>query len=171
MKPATRRTGLVVRELADEVIVYDLDRHQAHCLNRTAATIFRGANGSRSFDDLGLLLGRGFPQAERDAVVRLALDQLCAAKILDLDASTPPPAQGPSRRHVLRQAGLGAALLLPAVVSMLAPTPAEAAATCVTDCSGQLFGTGCNCSTNPTAQPCENVCDGSGFCGGPGFCP
>ena len=53
MKPAARRTGLVVRDLPDELLVYDLDRHQAHCLNRTAASVFRDADGTRSLDDLG----------------------------------------------------------------------------------------------------------------------
>ena len=66
MKPAVRRSGLVVRELADEPIVYDLDRHQAHCLNRTAAIVFRGADGTRSLDELGALLGEGHDPAERD---------------------------------------------------------------------------------------------------------
>ena len=43
MKPEKRRDGLVVTELLDEVLVYDLDRHRAHCLNRTAALVFRHA--------------------------------------------------------------------------------------------------------------------------------
>ena len=76
MKPVARRTGLVVRDLPGEIVVYDLDRHQAHCLNRTAASVFRGADGTRSLDDLGVLLGDAFDRAEREADVRMALDQL-----------------------------------------------------------------------------------------------
>lgn len=159
MKPAARRTGLVVRDLADEVIVYDLERHQAHCLNRTAASVFRGADGTRSLDDLGALLGDGFDREEREAAVRMAIDQLASAQLLDAGLPPGTPAEGPSRRSVLRQAGLGAALLLPAVVSMLAPTPAEAAATCVTACTGQLPGTPCNC-TAPSGPPCDSACTG-----------
>jgi hypothetical protein len=56
MKPVARRNGLVVRDLADEVVVYDKERHEAHCLNGTAATVFRNADGRRSVSDLALLV-------------------------------------------------------------------------------------------------------------------
>ncbi len=163
MKPAARRTGLVVRELPGELIVYDLDRHQAHCLNRTAASVFRGADGTRSLDDLGALLGDGFDRAEREAAVRMALDQLASAQLLDPGRLPLEPAGGLSRRSALRRAGLGAALLLPAVASVVAPTPAEAAATCITDCTSQLPGTPCNC-TPGAAPPCDSACDGANNC-------
>jgi len=168
MKPAARRNGLVVRDLPDVLIVYDLDRHQAHCLNRTAASVFRGADGTRSLDDLGALLGDGFDRAEREAAVRMALDQLASAQLLDPGRSPLAPAGGLSRRSALRRAGLGAALLLPAVASVVAPTPAEAAATCTQDCTSQLPGTPCNCPSSTTAPPCDGACDGVGSCSG---CP
>lgn len=167
MKPAARRTGLVVRELPGEVVVYDLERHQAHCLNRTAAAVFQGADGTRSLDELAALLGDDAGPPERAAAVRMALEQLAAAQILE-PGSAPSRAAAPglSRRSVLQRAGLGAAVLLPAVVSMLAPTPAEAAATCIEDCTSQLFGTPCNCPASGTPPPCDNICDGAGNCTG-----
>jgi len=170
MKPAARRNGLVVRDLPDELIVYDLDRHQAHCLNRTAASVFRGADGTRSLDDLGALLGDGFDRAERVAAVRMALGLLGEAQLLEADAPS-GPASDLSRRSALRRAGLGVALLLPAVASIVVPTPAEAAVTCIKDCTGQLPGTGCNCPLSNTAPPCDNVCFPDETCGGAGFCP
>jgi hypothetical protein len=157
MKPAVRRTGLVVRELPDEVIVYDLDRHQAHCLNRTAAIVFRGADGTRTLDDLGALLGAGHAKAERKTAVHAALDQLATAHLLD-PGVTLGEAEPASRRSVLRQAGLGVALLLPAVASVLAPAPAEAAATCVQDCFGKADFTPCNCPGNTGGPPCDGQC-------------
>jgi hypothetical protein len=163
MKPVARRTGLVLRDLPGELIVYDLDRHQAHCLNRTAASVFRGADGTRSLDELGGLLGDGFGHAEREAAVRMALDQLALAKLLDAHPPAEPTA-GVSRRSALRRAGLGAALLLPAIASVVAPTPAEAAATCTQNCNGQLPGTPCNCPASSTAPPCDSTCDGVNTC-------
>lgn len=168
MKPAVRRTGLVVRDLPGEVVVYDLERHQAHCLNRTAAVVFKGADGSRSLEDLGRLLDEGSGAGEREAVVRMALEQLDAAQLLETGLPATDPEPGLSRRSVLQRAGVAAALLLPAVASVVAPTPAEAAATCIENCSGQLFGTPCNCVGSSTAPPCDSVCDGSGNCTG---CP
>ena len=46
--PLARREGLVIRELADEVLVYDLDRDRAHCLNQTAAFIWQCCDGRTS---------------------------------------------------------------------------------------------------------------------------
>jgi hypothetical protein len=168
MKPAVRRSGLVVRELPDETVVYDLDRHQAHCLNRTAAIVFRGADGTRDVEQLGALLGEGADvgREARESVVRTALDQLAAAQLLDAGPSLPDPVESPSRRAVLRRAGLGAALLLPAVASVLAPTPAEAAATCTLDCTGKDEFTPCNCPIDPNREPCFSICDGAGTCVG-----
>jgi hypothetical protein len=164
MKPAARRAGLVVRELPDETVVYDLDRHQAHCLNRTAAIVFRGADGTRGVEELGVLLGGDVDREARESVVRTALDQLAAAHLLDPAPSLPGHVESPSRRAVLRRAGLGAALLLPAVVSVLAPTPAEAAATCLTNCSNPLDeGKPCNCSGAP-GPGCPGVCQTGGIC-------
>ena len=137
--PPARRDGLVVRDLPGETIVYDRERHQAHCLNRTAALVFRHADGTRSAHEIATLLGEGEP-CEREAVVALALEQLSQVGLLVGAEAVPDSA----RRAALRHVGLGAALLVPAIVSMLAPTPAEAA-TCVTSCVGQPNGTPCNC--------------------------
>jgi len=139
MKPLARREGLVVRDLPDETIVYDRKRHQAHCLNRMAALVFRHADGTRSAAEIATLLAEGTPR-EREAVVALALEQLSQACLLD----GPAPVPATARRAVLRHVGLGAALLVPAIASVIAPTPAEAA-TCVTSCVGQPNGTPCNC--------------------------
>src|SRR5215813_1471644 len=43
--PAAREEGLIVQEMADEVLVYDQKRHRAHCLNETAALVWRALDG------------------------------------------------------------------------------------------------------------------------------
>ena len=43
--PRIRKQKLIVDELPDEVLVYDLDRHKAHCLNSTAAMVWRRCDG------------------------------------------------------------------------------------------------------------------------------
>ena len=154
MKPVARKNGLVVRDLADEVVVYDQERHEAHCLNSTAATVFRNADGRRSVSDLALLLGADGPGAE--ALVEMALGQLGEARLLE---SGPSFASEPGlpRRDVMRRVGLAAAVLLPLVTSILVPTPAEAAATCADGagaCSGQPDGTPCTCIGPPCLSSC-----------------
>ena len=58
MKPQSRRSGLLIRELPDELLVYDQEQHRAHCLNRTAALVFRHADGTRTAAELARAAGR-----------------------------------------------------------------------------------------------------------------
>jgi hypothetical protein len=57
--PKGRTAGLVESELPDELLVYDLVRHRAHSLNRTAALCaqpsIRGGWGRRSPPTLPVL--------------------------------------------------------------------------------------------------------------------
>lgn len=38
-RPLARSEGLVIQEMPDEVLVYDLETNKAHCLNETAAFV------------------------------------------------------------------------------------------------------------------------------------
>jgi hypothetical protein len=166
MKPVARKGGLVVRDLADEVVVYDTERHEAHCLNRTAAVVFRHADGQRDVSDLAALLDPdGTSGAE--GFVEMALAQLGEARLLE---NAPPSGFEPglARRDAMRRVGLGAAILLPLVTSILAPSPAEAAATCVDGNGGGCVGNdGANCHCGiPGECPGSCVCSGGSCIGG-----
>jgi hypothetical protein len=161
MKPQ-RRDGVVVRELADEVLVYDLRTHRAHCLNAVAGHVFKRCDGQTSVGAIARSVREECGAQVDEAWVGLALDRLGEAGLLQ-EAGTSETVGRPSRREIVKKAGLGVALLLPAVISVLAPTPAEAAATCVKDCTGQPFGTPCS-STAPSNCLCS--CDGVGGCSG-----
>jgi len=159
VKPTRRTEGLVVKELEDEVLVYDLERHRAHCLNAPAGVVFRHCDGTRSVEDLARVLESvcGVP-ADPDCVW-LALDRLGQARLLRERVRRPPEAGRLSRRELVRR--IGVAVLLPAVTSILAPTAAQAAATCVSNCASHPFGTPCS-STAPSNCLC--TCDGAGTC-------
>jgi hypothetical protein len=161
MNPARRTEGLVVTKLHDEVLVYDLERHRAHCLNPAAAVVFEHCDGTRSVPELARILARQTGGPADPDCVWLALDRLGAAQLLTARVSRPAGAVRLSRRDLVRRVGI--AVLLPAVTSVLAPTPAQAAATCVSDCAGQAFGTPCS-STAPANCLC--TCDGAGNCVG-----
>jgi hypothetical protein len=167
MKPQTRRSGLLIRELPDELLVYDQEQHRAHCLNRTAALVFQQADGTRTLDELARVLDPA-AAAGPDAVsaVTLAVAQLAAAGLLEGSLLPDGPATSLSRRDVARRFGIAAAILLPAVATLVAPTPAEAAATCVQSCAGQLNGTQCTCTgeTTCTLFCVSGLCDGVGPC-------
>ena len=168
MKPHARKEGLVVKELPDEMLVYDLERHRAHCLNRTAALVWKQCNGRRSVEQVTRLVQSALntapdecarPARVDERLVWLALDRLSKAHLLEEKITPPLALSGPSRRDLIRKLGLvgGLSVLLPLVSSIVAPTPAEAAGSCVADCTGQPLGTPCgNCLTN--------ICDGFGAC-------
>lgn len=131
------------------MLVYDRESHQAHCLNRTAALVFLHSDGVHTLAELASELGKeaGTPPDER--IVRLALRQLESAGLLDRGGPRNPFSlrETSSRREALKQVGLGAAVLLPVVTSLLVPSPAEAANTCIPVEA---------CPSN-NQQPCYNV--------------
>jgi hypothetical protein len=153
MKPERRRDGLVVKELPEEVLVYDLERHRAHCLNPAAAAVFRSCNGERTVSEIARILRRETGAPADESWVHLALDRLDKAHLLEA-APAAKPRHGVSRRDILKRAGVGLAAAIPIVTSIVAPTPVEAAATCTQCCSSAADGTPCG---NPLAL-CTGIC-------------
>jgi len=167
VKPRARTDGLVVRDLPGEIVVYDLGSHRAHCLNRTAAFVFRHADGRRTIPDLARALAEDAGAVADEAVVHLTLDRLAEAGLLaSRHVQEPSGALSPaaaSRREAIRRVGLGAAVLLPIVTSLLVPTPAEAV-TCIpgSSCPGNTQGP---CYNFDAVAECPTLkCQGPGAC-------
>ena len=120
----------MVRRLPQEVVVYDLERHQAHCLNQTAAVVFEHCDGQTTATGIAKALSAKLGTPADEAVVQLSLQKLADAHLLESKAG----ASQVSRRELVRRLGAASAVLLPIVVSLAVPTPAQAAATCVPDC-------------------------------------
>jgi hypothetical protein len=157
--PIAREQDLVITDLQDEVLVYDLSRHRAHCLNRTAARVWRHADGQKTVAEIAGLVRAELDAPMDEAIVRLALRQLGRAHLLE--EPTDAWAQGPreTRRDLLRNAarvGLLAAAV-PAVLSLVSPTPAAASSVCGSGCSnaGQCPNPACpNCTGTAPNKTC-----------------
>lgn len=149
------------------MIVYDLDSHQAHCLNHTAALVFLRSDGVHTVGDLARELGTETGMPSDEGVVRLALRQLASAGLLDPGGPRDPGArlETSSRREALKQVGLGAAALLPVVTSLLVPSPAEAANTCIPVEACPSNNQQPCYNTNPGAECPTNKCIGFQSCG------
>jgi hypothetical protein len=120
-RPRARVEGLIVKELPDEVLVYDLESHKAHCLNRAAAAIWKHFDGKSSISEVASR-ATGESDGPMDSeVVLLALNQLKKAKLILEDNDSPKPAGHLSRRDLIKRLGL-AATAVPLVTSILAPT-------------------------------------------------
>jgi hypothetical protein len=128
MLPKARQEKLAVEELADETLVYDLKRDTAHCLNRTAALVWRCCDGRTSVKAMADRLHRELAVPADDGMVWLALQRLEKAHLLEGQTAPPGEATRYTRREVARRLGLigGVAALLPVVTSLVAPTPLHA---------------------------------------------
>ena len=160
--PRARSEHLVVKLIADETLVYDLERHRAYCLNAAAGIIWSQCDGQTDADQMATALQRELGLPPDEDVVRLGLAGLDRAHLLVERLEPPVLSAHYTRRRFLRQAVIAsaAAVLLPTVISIVAPTAAQAA-TCVTDCVGLPEGTPCA----PTACQkicCLEICQGKG---------
>lgn len=145
--PSARRENLVVEQLQDEVLVYDLEREQAGCLNATAALVWKYADGATPVPEIANKMAAELGAPVDARLVWYAVDQLGKKNLLQERMAIPAEYQRMTRRDFLVKAGVvGAAVAIPVIISMTAPTPAMAA-TCST------------CSNNSQCTPCGKLCN------------
>jgi hypothetical protein len=125
-----RLAGLVVEELTDEVLVYDLDRHKAHCLNETAALVWRACDGRTPPAAIAARLTQSLETPVNEDLVWLALRQLDQIHLLEHKLSVEPGVARLSRRQMVRNLTIAAAVTVPAVTSIISPTAVQAS-TCL----------------------------------------
>lgn len=150
--PAARRKNLIVKELPDETLIYDLDSDEAHCLNQTSALVWKHCDGTRSVGALAKLLSAQTGMKVPEEVVWLALDQLEQFKLLREPILKPAHSAGMSRRQLVRSLGIAVAVSIPAITTIVAPTPAQAAS-----CNSQT-GRDNNCPCTSSTQCASNCC-------------
>lgn len=136
--PRSRTDNLVIRELDDETLVYDTDRDEAHCLNQTAALVWAQCDGKTTAAQAAQSLKGKLDATVDTDLVWLAVKQLERFHLVEGSAKSPSVSR---RALVLKYAP--AALALPVIMSITAPTPAQ-----IPSCGGQ--GAPCG-GTNP---PC-----------------
>jgi hypothetical protein len=136
-KPRARSEGLVIEQLDDELLVYDRTNDRAHCLSGPAARVWQRCDGRSTIEGLGAAL-------ELDAAtVDRAAQELRLCGLLEGDA-----AGGLTRREMtLNVAKVGAATAAaPLIISVVAPSPAEASTPTVEQCRAG-FTSGCGSCT------------------------
>ncbi len=143
--PQVRQKGLVIQEMPNEVLVYDLDTNKAHCLNDSAAVVWRSCDGTNSVADIVRSFERSSGSKVTEDFVWLAIDQLNDSGLLE--SGTASRFAGQSRRDVLKKIGLASMVALPIIASLAAPQTALAAASCscitTANCTGTCPTTSC----------------------------
>ena len=128
MYPRARKRGLLVDRVGDETIVFDEERKEAHSLNRMASVVWQQSDGAHSLSQIAAELTKALGVEANEAIVLYALDKLASVHLLEDDAG--PEHERPTNRRdaVKRVAAAGvAAVGLPSVLTITAPTPAMAA--------------------------------------------
>lgn len=162
-RPIARKEGLVVQEMPDEVLVYDFDTNKAHCLNETAAFVWKSCDGVNSVADITKLFGNQSGTAVQENLIWLAIDQLSENNLLAAELKV--NFNGQTRRQAIKKIGLAAVVALPIVSSLVAPTAAWAVACSAGVASCQTPSGACN-----QGIPCTCSGAGSGQCNGLGQC-
>jgi hypothetical protein len=155
-RPIARKSGLVVQEVPDEVLVYDLETNKAHCLNQSAAMIWKSCDGNNSVSEIAKLVEQQAGGKVTEDFVWLAIDQLSENNLLE--KSIDVDFAGPSRREVIKKIGLASMIAIPVIASLVAPQSALAAASC--SCNNPS-----SCGNAPnTVCPSQTNCNGAGLC-------
>ncbi len=154
--PRARQSGLITREVAGEMLVYDRNSDEAHCLNPTAALVWANCDGRTTIAEMARLLEAEMETAVADDIVWFALDQLEQSSLLDDPWKRPAKIEEMSieqmsRRSLVKRLGIAAAVTLPLVTSIIAPA-AAAAASCLP--------VSAPCTVD--AQCCSNNCANNG---------
>jgi hypothetical protein len=141
----------IVMDLSDETLVYDEKKSKAHCLNRTAADVWKLCDGKKTVAEIAEALAKKSKSPIDEELVWLTLRRLSKAGLLVKQKGHEQILA--SRRAVMRKIGM-AALVLPVITSILVP-PAEAAVSC------SVTGEFCNprpCCAGHVCLPALHIC-------------
>lgn len=143
-KPIARGKNIVVQELENETLIYDLEINKVFCLNQTSALVWRSCDGKKTIIEIARLLQKKFKSEVNEDLVNLALNDLGKNNLLEN--------QGDQlwgevkRREVIKKVGLTTMLALPLVSGLIAPSAVEAQSgnicSCPTSTSNNCLQTG-----------------------------
>ena len=83
--PKSRSTNIVVQELKDEVLIYDLDKNKAYCLNETSALVWQLCDGKNTASEISDKISTQLRTLVSEDLVWLALDQFSKDGLLEND--------------------------------------------------------------------------------------
>jgi hypothetical protein len=124
------RKDMIMRQLKDELVLYDPDTKRAFCLNRVASEVWALCDGKTTVEEI-IDHFQKIDEPEMDRkVIYLSLRKLQRCGLLTNSSQAIEPLTFRSRRALIKKLGIAAAMALPVVTSIIVPTPAEAASPC-----------------------------------------
>ena len=156
IKPQAKTDNLVVQDLSNEVLIYNLENNKAYSLNETTTLVWQNCDGTKDISAIAKELEKKLNQNIPDELVWLALDSLKNENLVSFAKATPSVLAGFNRREAIKRVGFATLAALPLLTSVMAPTAAHAQ-------SGATAEVCEACSKKN--DPCFNICeDEVGFC-------
>jgi hypothetical protein len=129
--PKTKTKNNIEQDLQEELLVYNLNTHQAFALNHTLRLVYQACDGETSFDEL-----KQKHKKFTDDLIFLSLDKLEANDLLENYQSE--HFGDLSRREIVKRVGLASMIALPMISTLIAPFPAQAASTVPNTCTANV---------------------------------
>lgn len=158
-QPRARSEQLVIQELAGELLVYDLDRHKASCLNTTAAGVWKKCDGARTITQIATELTNEWATSVSEDLVWLTLEKLGKARLLKERIERPVSAASRHipRREMMRRMQVASVVAAPLIASILAPTA-------LASVSSRPSGSTCTDGQQCASKVCMAGPGGTGTC-------
>jgi len=155
-RPRIRTEGIVTERVDDDLVVYDQESHEAHCLSGAAVLVWECCDGSRSAEDISREL------ALQPELVERALSELSRCRLLD---EGPFAVHNYSRREAaVKFAKVGGAAFTAPLIYSVVIAPALAAASC--KANGVVVTTTCSATASGTKGTDATCCSGTCYQGG-----
>lgn len=164
--PIARKNNLVIQEMGNEILIYDLKTNKALSLNETSGLVWQLSNGDRTISQIAETVTQKLNFAVKEDFVWLALEQLKKENLLENEADITSKFQGASRREVIRKIGFASLVTLPMISTIIAPTALQAQSG--NSCSGTADAPGCGCTAETTCA--SNCCGVTTAASLPRFC-
>lgn len=170
--PLARTQDIIVQQVDNECLVYDLKTNKALCLNTVSAEIWKRCDGITTVREVAEVIGQQVKIKLDEDFIWLAINDLEKNKLLEDKVTRAPEFESLSRRTVLFKYALPG-LILPVIASIVAPSAVNAASgppappappplVCPGSCSS--IPRGCPCSLNCSdclGGSCDTI---SGMC-------
>jgi len=156
--PLARAEGLLTEEVEAEIVVYDSESKQAHCLSPLAALVFARSDGQTSIPELAELAGSQLGEPIEVDGVQDALAQLEELGLMVV----PEDELRVSRRGMIRKGALVGATVMatPLIVSVATASASSVVGSCAGPCGD------CGGMTGACPASLECRCNiGIGMCG------
>lgn len=165
--PLCRNENIVIQNLANETLLYDLEADKAFCLNQTSALVWNACNGRKTVAEISCELTEELKSPVTEELVSLALTDLNKEGLLVHSKEFANKFSGVSRRKMIKKVGLTTVVALPVISTLIAPVSADAQSSCIAS------GGACPVNLGQVDYPYAPCCNGTCLYVGtttPGLC-